>query len=184
MRPSERINKRFRALNLRNLLMQNFFRALLLVLFSSTLVQAQTPPGGAYPVTQSPTRADAAGFILSNTATNCTSVSQTAAQDTLTIPAPGGGLSIYISGFYYRVSQNATGVTNTGTIAASNITGNPVWDYNTALSTTGTSAFTVAETYPTGLKAAVPGTAVVFTPSGAQGANAYLCMRVAGWYGP
>src|SRR6266550_1587647 len=138
--------------------MRNFLHVALLVIFGFALAEAQQQPGGYYPVTQGPTRADAAGFLISNTSTNCTSVSQTAAQDTLTIPAPGGGLSIYISGFYMRVSQNATGVTNTGTVAASNITGSPVWDYNTALSTTGTSAFNIAEVYPTGLKAAVPGT--------------------------
>jgi hypothetical protein len=163
--------------------MRDMFRYLLpaaVVVFGyGAYLHAQQSTG----VTQSPTKLDAATFLYgqSNGATSCNTVSQTAAQDTVTIPAAPGGQYIYITGVYIQISTDATGVTETGTISTTNITGAPFWSFNTALSTT-SQGVVLSDTFPTGLKAAQPGTAVTFVPSATQNSHKYLCMRVAGFY--
>ncbi len=150
---------------------------------------AQITNGGT-PVIQNATRNDAATFLYgmggaggNGVVTGCNTASATVANDTITIPAQGN-YYIYITGFYATLSElNATGTgVASYTVSATNFNGAPFWDFATVTNTTGTNLRTISETYPTGLKAALPGTAVTFVPSGAMDANHLLCMRVSGFY--
>ena len=142
------------------------------------------------PVLQNATRNDAATFLFgmggaggNGVVTGCNTASATVANDTVTIPGVAN-YYIYITGFYATLAEaNATGTgVASYTVSTTNINGGPFWDFSTVTNTTGTNIRTIAETYPTGLKSAQPGTAVTFVPSGAMDANHYLCMRVAGYY--
>jgi hypothetical protein len=147
---------------------------------------AQTAPQ----VTQSPTRADASTFLYGEggaggpgIVTGCNSASATVAQTTVTIPAQPGSY-IYITGYYGHLAEiNATGTGVAAvTVSVTNIAGGAFWDYGTVTNTTGADQQYFNETFPTALKAAQPGVAVTFVPSGAMDANHLLCQRVSGFY--
>ncbi len=134
-------------------------------------------------VNQNASRGDVATFLQgqSNGATSCNTVSETAAQDTVTITPPAGQF-VYITEIYIENTTDATGVTQTETISATNLTGAPFWNVGGALSTTSQAPAPQIEVFPTGLKSTVAGTAVTFVPSATQSAHNYLCMHVAGYF--
>lgn len=118
-----------------------------------------------------------------NGSTSCNAVSQTAAQDSVTITPPAAQF-VYVTMISIQNYTDATGATQVGTISSTNLTGSPFWSQATTLSTTAGIQSSTVEMYPTALKSAVPGTAVTFVPSATQSAHNILCMRVAAFFGP
>lgn len=148
---------------------------------SATAVYAQV----ATQVTPTATRLDGAGiFGQANGATSCNTVSQTAAQDTITITPPAGQY-FYMTGFYGELTFNATGVTQTLTVSTTGLNSGggvaPFWNFGSALSTVG-PGMAVSNPFTIPVKSAATGTAVTFVPSATQSANNYLCMRVTGYF--
>lgn len=158
-----------------------FTLAFLASLLIGSAAYAQTPVA----VQQSTQRIDAATFLQgqANGATSCNTVSQTAANDTVTITPPGGQF-VYITEVYIENTTDATGVTQTETISSTNLTGAPFWNVGSALTTVQGIPAPQVETFPAGLKSAAAGVAVTFVPSATQSAHNYLCMHVAGYFGP
>lgn len=150
--------------------------ALLATTASGAFAQALT--------SQTASHADAATFLqaASNGATSCNTVSETVAQDTITITPPAGQY-VYITGYFGAKTTDATGVTETLTVSTTNVTGSPIYDYNTSLSTS-VQRPAIVENYNPPLKSTVAGTAVTFVPSATQSAHSYLCHRVAGYFAP
>jgi hypothetical protein len=136
-------------------------------------------------VQQALPKLDVATFIQgqANGATSCNTVSQTAVQDTITITPPAGQY-VYITEIYFQVQMDATGITQTGTISATNLTGNPFWTFASTLTTTSGVSPPTVETFPTGLKSTVAGTPVTLVPSATQSAHNYLCAHASGFFGP
>ncbi len=120
-----------------------------------------------------------------NGATSCNSVSQTAANDTITITPPAGQY-FYLTDLIVHFSTDATGATAVPTISTTNIGAgggiSAVLSAATTLSTTGYHAeFTIP--FPVGgLKSAAPGTAVTFVPSASMSAHTILCMSAVGYF--
>ena len=137
--------------------------------------------------TQTATHLDAGAFWIgqANGATSCNAVSQTAAQDTITITPPAGQY-VYLTDLIVQFSTDATGATAVPTISTTNLgTGGgvaAVLSAATTLSTTGYHA-DVAIPFPVGgLKSATPGTAVTIVPSATMGAHTILCMSAVGYF--
>ncbi len=140
------------------------------------------------PVTHTTTHNDAAVFWVGQAdgATSCNTVSETAAQDTITITPPAG-YYVYLTGILIQNFTNATGVTQTGTISFTNISTNgglaPFISFGTALSTSGQDTINLPIQFPVGgLKSAQPGVAVTIVPSATQSADNYLCMSAYGYF--
>lgn len=155
---------------------------------SIALLAALLFGSGAYAQTavqQSLPKLDAATGIYgqANGATSCNTVSQTAANDTITITPPANQY-VYLTMLSIQNTTDATGVTQTGTISSTNLTGAPFWSFATALTTVQGVAPALVEVYPTGLRSTTPGTAVTLVPSATQSAHNYLCMRAAAFFGP
>lgn len=141
-------------------------------------------PGTA--VTQSATHADASTFWIgqSNGATSCNAVSQTAAQDTITIPAIAGQY-IYLTELIVQFSTDATGATAVPTISFTNLgtAGSP--SFLSAATTLATTGYPVNFAIPMpvgGLRSAQPGVAVTIVPSAAMSAHTILCLSAMGYY--
>jgi len=152
------------------------------ILFACTTASSQAPTA----IQQSGSRTDAATFLatsLGNAAT-CATVNTTTANGTVTITPPAGQY-VYITGVYIDLPSDTTGTTGVATLSTTNITGSPVWSLATlaAAAAAGATNRQIADVFPTGLRATVPGTAVTFVPS-AQIAHIALCIRVAGYYAP
>jgi hypothetical protein len=126
-------------------------------------------------------RASTGLYGQSNGASSCNSVSQTAAQDTVTITPPGSQY-VYVDAILITKSTDATGVTEFQTLSTTNLTGAPFFDTSSTLTTTGQRVVT-ALTFPNSLKATAPGTAVTFVPSATQSAHGWLCIVVAAHFG-
>jgi len=152
-------------------------------LLASTAAFADAP-GTA--VSQTASHPDAAAFWIgqANGATSCNAVSQTAAQDTVTIPAVAGSY-VYITELIVQFSTDATGATAVPTISMTGLgaVGLPAFlSAATTLSTTGYHA-DLAIPFPVGgLRSTAPGTAVTFVPSATLGAHSILCMSAVGYY--
>lgn len=153
---------------------KTFLAALLAGLLASTGAFAQA-------LTQHvPAHLDGAQWVQgqSNGSTSCNTVSQTATQDTITITPPSGK-TVVVQGLYVYNVTDATGVTQTGTIAIGGV-GNA----GTAANLSFGSALTTVQgvpapqiiTFGNGLMGTGQGTAVTFTPSATQSAHNYLCM--------
>lgn len=155
-----------------------FIALLLASLFLASGAYAQTTVQQSFPMLNSATGL----YGQANGATSCNTISQTAAQDTITITPPAGQY-VYIWEIMIDNQTDATGVTQTGTISTTNLTGAPFWSFGSALSTTQGIAPALVETFPTGLKSAAPGVAVTFVPSATQSAHNYLCAHVAASFG-
>lgn len=141
----------------------------------------------ATPVQQSGSHLDAGTFWIgqSNGATSCNAVSQTAAQDTITIPAVGSN-SAYLTALMVQFSTNATGATAVPTISftgLANAGAAPFLSAATTLSTTGYHADMVIN-FPVGGLKGLPGTAITVVPSATMSANSILCMSAVGYYAP
>lgn len=160
-----------------------FRKALLAV----ALLFAAAPAFAQIAVQQNATRADAATFWVGTAqagATTCTTVSTTAANDTLTITPPAGQY-VYVTQLLLQVSTDATGATQTGYItpAGFNFAGTaPVISEATALTTVQGFAPPNVINFNPPLKSALPGQAVSFTPSATQNAHVYLCMSATGYF--
>lgn len=160
--------------------MRKIFGFLAALLFTAGLAHAQIA------VQQNATRADASTWVQgqANGATSCNTVSQTVANDTITITPPAGQY-VYVNQLYVYNATNATGVTQTGTIAIGGVANAGVaanLSFASALTTTqGVPAPQIIQFNPP-LKGATAGTAVTFTPSATQSANNYLCMWAAGYF--
>ena len=159
---------------MRNLL----FAAVAALALSANVASAQIA------ITQTAQRADAATFFQSqsNGATSCNTVSETAAQDTITITPPAGQY-VYITELYVENTTDATGVTQTETVSTTNIAGGPIFNVGSALTTTQGVAPPQVIVFNPPLKSAAAGVAVTFVPSATQSAHNYLCMDAAGYYG-
>jgi len=118
-----------------------------------------------------------------NGATACNTGAETAAQDTITIPAPNVG-SNYLSLLTFQLSMNATGATQVGTISFTGIptlgATPPFLSEATVLTTTQGLLATAAIPFVPPLKG-LAGTAITVVPSAAQNANVYLCMTAEGY---
>lgn len=152
------------------------------LLMSANEAKAQSTQGIV--TTQSTYRADAAQFFVSATSTTCTSTQASVANLTLTITPPAGQY-VYLTGFDVQVAPNATGAASATGWSSTNLTGAPAWVTNVNASATGSQTFeyVLSESYPTGLKSTVPGTAVTIVPT-ATTASAYACPHAWGYYSP
>jgi hypothetical protein len=137
-------------------------------------------------IQQSGSRTDAAIFLAGplGGATTCATVNTTAANGTVTITPPAGQY-VYITGVYIDITSDTTGLTGVATLGTTNLTGSPTWSLATLTAAAAGQATMrqIADVFPTGLRAASPGTAVTFVPS-AQSNHVIFCTRVAGYYGP
>ncbi len=137
-------------------------------------------------VTHTATHLDAASFWIgqSNGVTSCNSVSETSAQDTITVPAVGGQFA-YLTEFFLQHSTDATGATEVPTISMTNIAnaggGAAFLSAASTLATTGYHVETSIP-FPNGLKSAAAGVAVTFVPSAALSAHTIMCNSVIGYY--
>lgn len=156
-----------------------FIALLLASLFLASGAYAQTTVQQALPMLNAATGL----YGQANGATSCNAVSQTAAQDTVTVTPPAGQF-VYVTMVAIQNYTDATGATQVGTISSTNLTGAPFWSQATTLNTTAGMQPMLVETYPTALKSTVPGTAVTFVPSATQSAHNIMCMRVAAFFGP
>jgi hypothetical protein len=171
--------------------MKRYLSALLIALafwtFAS-VADAQAPPIQVQPV--APVNPNLAPFWVgqANGATSCNSVSQTAAQDTITITPPAGQF-VYLEGLSVQINTDATGSTAVPTLSFTNL-GNlnaglaPFLSLATTLATTGSTntggIFTFANG---GLKSSAPTTAVTIVPSATLGAHTIACMTAWGHTG-
>jgi hypothetical protein len=114
-------------------------------------------------------------------ATSCNTVSTTAANAEVSIPALAGQY-INITHFHGKKSTDATGITETLTVSVSNVLGAPFIDFNSALTTVQGSPPSVDIAFNPPLKTTAPGLGVIFLPSATESAHSYLCMDVAGYY--
>lgn len=154
-----------------------------ILVVSALTANAQT----ATQVTTTASRLDGSSIWgQANGATSCNTVSQTTANDTITITPPAG-MSVYVTGFYFENTFDATGVTQTGTISTTGLNSGggvaPFWNFGSALSTTAAAGEVVANVFSPPLKGTA-GTAVTFVPSATQSAHNYLCMRATGFFAP
>ena len=147
-------------------------------------VHAQVPPGTVQVQTTATPAQTGLIWGQGNGATSCNTVSETAAQDTITITPPAG-MSAYITGLYIENSSDATGVTQVPTISTTGLsfTGGlaPFFSVASALSTTGMTGGVQAYVFNPPLKGA-GSTSVTFVPSATQSAHNYLCMQAVGYF--
>lgn len=165
--------------------LHSLFLIILLTAGLCSAAYAQVAPS-ATSVTQSAFRADGATFLQQSAGGSaaCNTVNSTTANDTITITPPAGYF-VVLTGLYIESLPNATGVTAFNNFVSTNLTGNPVWSIATFTNAaTVPGAYTsVNETYPTGLKSTVAGTAVTIAQS-AQNAQTAFCMHAAGYFSP
>ena len=124
-----------------------------------------------------------------NGATSCNAVSQTAAQDTITITPPSGQF-VYLTGLSIQINTDATGSTAVPTLSFTNL-GNlnaglaPFLSLATTLATTGSTNTGGVFNFPVGgLKSNAASTAVTVVPSATLGAHTIVCMTAFGYTGP
>lgn len=124
-----------------------------------------------------------------NGATSCNAVSQTAAQDTITITPPSGQY-VYLTGLSIQINTDATGSTAVPTLSFTNL-GNlnaglaPFLTLATTLATTGSTNTGGIFNFPVGgLKSNAASTAVTVVPSATLGAHTIVCMTAWGYTGP
>lgn len=149
---------------------------------------AQAPPILVQPAT--PSIAGTASFFVgqANGATSCNAVSQTAAQDTITVTPPSGQF-VYPFGMSVQINTDATGSTAVPTLSFTNL-GNlnaglaPFLSLATTLATTGSTNTGGVLYFPPGFKSAAAGTAVTAVPSATLGAHTIVCMTMWGVTGP
>lgn len=155
-------------------------------LFLAALLAAPLPAFAQARVQQDPNVLTGSTWVQgeSNGSTSCNTVSQTAANDTITVTPPSG-LTVVVKGLYVYNFTDATGVTQTGTVAIGGVN-----NAGTAANLAFGSALTTVQgipapqiiTFGDGLLGSAPGTAVTFTPSATQSAHNYLCMFAWGYY--
>lgn len=137
--------------------------------------------------TQTANHADSSVFWIgqANGATSCNAVSQTAAQDTVTITPPAGSF-VYLTDIVVQFSTDATGATAVPTISTTNLSNSggisAFLSAATTLSTTGYHADMVIPFPVGGLKSSQPGVAVTLVPSATLGAHSILCMSAVGYF--
>ena len=149
---------------------------------------AQVPPIQIQPAT--PNIAGTSSFFVgqANGATSCNAVSQTAAQDTITVTPPTGQY-VYPFGLSIQINTDATGSTAVPTLSFTNL-GNlsaglaPFLSLATTLATTGSTNTGGIFYFPPGFKSAAPTTAVTVVPSATLGAHTIVCMTMWGVTGP
>lgn len=172
--------------------MTNKFRKALLASASAIALFAALSTGGmadtGTATSQVGTHTDASVFWIgqANGATACNAVSQTSAQDTLTIPAVAAKYAV-LTAFTMQINTDATGETGVPTVSFTNIGSSgglaPILSAASTLSTTSGGPSAMVINFPVGgLKALLPGTAVTAVPSAAMGAHKILCMTAVGYY--
>jgi hypothetical protein len=157
-------------------------------LLSAPAAFAQTPPIQVQPAT--PNIAGTSSFWVgqANGATSCNTVSETAAQDTITVTPPPGQF-VYPFGLSIQINTDATGSTAVPTLSFTNL-GNlsaglaPFLSLATTLATTGSTNTGGIFYFPPGFKSAAPTTAVTVVPSATLGAHTIVCMTMWGVTGP
>ena len=170
--------------------MQNLRKVLLATCSAIALLAAPVAmadfPGTS--VTQTATHLDAATVWVgqSNGVTACNSVSETSAQDTISVGAVAGQY-FYLTQFILQKSTDATGATEVPTISMTNIAngGNGAAFLSAAstLSTTSGAYFNMPISFGSGgLKSAAAGVAVTFVPSAALSAHTIMCNSITGYY--
>ncbi len=166
--------------------MTRFFKSLVLAgifAISATMAQAQV----AQQTTQTGTRLDASQFMqgAAGGATSCSTVNQTAANNTVTITPPAGQY-VYITGIFVDITANITGTTQVATASMTNVTGGPFFSLATIIPTAGANGTfrQIAENYPIPLRSTAPGTAVTWVPSAAGFTNTIICPRITGYFAP
>lgn len=157
--------------------------ALLAVLLGTGAAYADQPGSS---VSQTATHLDAATFWQgqANGATSCNTVSQTAANDTITITPPSGQY-VYVTELIVQNSTDATGVTQTGTILVGGVQANSLpanLSFASALTTVQGFAPPMIIPFNPPLRGSTPGVAVTFTPSATQSAHNFLCMSALGYF--
>lgn len=158
-------------------------------IFISSLFAALLASSGAFAqatVQHTTAHLDGAQWVQgqSNGATSCNTVSETAAQDTITITPPSGK-TVSVQGLYIYNATDATGITQTGTIAIGGVGNAGIaanLSFGSALTTTQGVPPPQIITFGNGLLGSSAGTAVTFTPSATQSAHNYLCMFAWGTY--
>jgi ABC-type glycerol-3-phosphate transport system substrate-binding protein len=105
---------------------------------------------------------DSTGNIVSGLSQFATNTGAANAAVTLTIPAPGAGLSIYLTSIQIvRAATAALAGTAVLTVTTTNLPGNPVFTMGNAMVAGGTQT-DVAMTYDSPIKASASATAVTF----------------------
>lgn len=136
--------------------------------------------------TQSGYKADSATFFAQSAGgrTTCSTTQDTVANETITITPPAGNY-VYLTGIYIEGSPNATGASSATVWSATNLSGSPAWlvNFTASAAANPTNEYVLAETYPTGLKSTVAGTAVTILPQ-ATAASAFQCAHAVGYFNP
>lgn len=119
--------------------------------------------------------------------TSCSTSQETVANLTITITPPAGQY-VYLTGFYVEGFGNATAATSTTVWSSTNLTGAnngiaPAWltPFVASAAANPTVYVNLQETYPTGMKSTVAGTAVTIVPQ-ATSASAFLCAHAVGYF--
>lgn len=146
---------------------------------------AFAPPAEAQSsVQQSAAMLNAATFLQGPTGgrTTCSTSQDTVANLTVTITPPAGNY-VYITGVNFTGLANATGATSTTVWSTTNLTGSPAFltPFTATAAANPSSVMSISDSYPTGLRSTVAGTAVTFVPQ-ATSASAFLCPRIAGFF--
>lgn len=157
-------------------LFKEFGGLVVVALLIAGIASAQNPPGpngSLQSVQQIPTKADAATVAGSSAGSAAT----------ITIAAVGN-MYFYLTGIDITNCAGASAVTAAAvtSLTTTNIAGSPAWTIGSG-TTAGSCQPTIALSWPTALKSAVPGTATTFVlPTFAT--NQTIRVNVYGYYAP